>query len=139
MTMATEKEIFRGLNISIHHDFDCIEVLVDDANFHDNASGIISINNVVEFALNRSNKYLIYNKLDLSYEVDPKLSGYIRDKIIKQLQLAGIRKMIFIVDELRYEENYKKLDAASSFIIGFTSLEMGMEWIKEDSRDTFTP
>ncbi len=57
--MATEKEIFRGLHINIHHDFDCIEVIVDEANFHDNASGIISINNVVEFALNRSIKYLI--------------------------------------------------------------------------------
>jgi len=137
-TMSTEKEIFRGLQINVYHDLNCIEVMVDETNFHDNASGIFSINNVVEFALNRSNKYLIYNKLNSYFEVDPKLSGYIRDMIIKQLQLAGIRKMIFIVDKLRYEENYKKLDAASSYIIGFTSLEMAIEWIKEDSKDSVT-
>lgn len=130
--MATEKEIFRGLHINIHHDLDCIEVMVDEANFHDNASGIISINNVVEFALNRSNKYLIYNKLNSDYEVDPKLFGYIRDKIIKQLQLAGVRKMVFVVDKVRYEQNYKMLDAHTSFIIGFTSLRAALGWITED-------
>lgn len=130
--MATENEFFRGLHINIHHDFDCIEVMVDEANFHDNASGIISINNVVEFALNRSNKYLIYNKLNSGYEVDPKLFGYIRNKIIKQLQLAGIRKMVFVVDEVRYAKYYKKLDPQTSFIIGFTSLYAALGWIKED-------
>jgi len=130
--MATEKEIFRGLHTNIHHDFDCIEVIVDEANFHDNASGIISINNVVEFALNRSIKYLIYNKLNSDFEVDPKLFGYIRNKIMKQLQLAGVRKMVFIVDEVRYEKSYNELDAHTSFIIGFTSLQAALEWIKED-------
>jgi hypothetical protein len=132
--MATTKEIFRGLHFIIHHDYDCIEVLVDDLNFHDNASGILSITNVVEYVLNRTNKYLIYNKLNSDFEVDEKLYGYIRDQIIKQLQLAGIRKMIFIVDEIRYEKNYEMLDPKSSFIIGFISLDAAFEWIKKDSK-----
>jgi hypothetical protein len=42
--------------------------------------------------------------------------------------------MIFIVDEIRYENNYAMLAPKSSFIIGFISLDAAFEWIKKDSK-----
>lgn len=137
--MSTETEIFRGIHIDILYEYDCIEVMVDDRNFHDNSSGIFSINNVVEFTLHRNNKYLIFNKENTNYEIDPKLYGYIREQIYKQLQKAGIRKVIFVVKPSQYDDIYKKFDPKNSYMIGFTTRDEALAWIKQDlSKQIFT-
>ena len=130
--MSSESEVFRGMQINIYPEYDSIEVMVDEKNFHDNISGIFSINNVVEYVLHRSNKYLIYNKLDHHYEVDPKLYSYINDQIFRQLKAAGIRRVIFIIGEKSYLESYQHLNPETSYMLGFTSRNDALGWIEKD-------
>lgn len=124
--------VYKNLCLKLNFEFDCLEVLIDDINFSDQETYIVSVSAMLEYALSIHPKYLILNKLDSRFEIKPELYSFTRKNIIAPLKSDGLRKIICLVTKEEYERRYKDIEILEPFIKGLTSNAEAINWIAEN-------
>lgn len=131
--MDVLKEEYKGLILSTFPKLRTLEVLVDKFNFHDRESTIISLSILVEYIAYHPHRFVIFNKLNTDYEADTSLHAFIKNLIYSQLKAAGVRKVIFLVNQELYDKIYQKFSHGKDFMMGFIQRTDALEWLEGQS------
>jgi hypothetical protein len=123
---------YKNLRYSHNIELGYIEVFVESPEFTNEKSSISALSNLVELVALQQVKYIIFNKKVSDFELATSLHGFVKKYIYKHFQLEGVEKVFLLMNNERFEKDYKaKFSDWNQFMIASTSMETIEEFISK--------
>lgn len=127
--MATKPVEYKGLRLRRNEDLNYLELIIDEKNFHDQYSYIISISVMAEYCEYVRPDFVVINKLESDFQLSRNTQQFTKEKIFNVLKSCGVKKVVMLGKESLYQSRYKTIETKNPFMIGFRSVEEMEQWM----------
>ena len=131
--MSSEIIKYKGLRYRQNKSLRYLEVIIDNDTLSNNENYVFAISNVAEFTIYIRPMYLVINLLNSSFRINKDLIGFTKNNILRPLHEYNVQKVIFLVDDSVYNENYFEIKEKDPLYTMFKNVDDMNKWITENS------
>ncbi len=96
---------YKGIEVTHHENLKILELHVKESNIHDDVSYVEKIVIFIELVHYIKPKYIVFNKLDTDFDIQPHLHEFTIKNVLPEMRYAGVKKNYFLI---KGELNEKK-------------------------------